>query len=101
MLDKTKPQAVADFGSIVQHLATVKACAARKIHVMVEKPLALNYKIAREMQDLAQAAGITVITNYETSWYPSIYKLMELMKDPAFGKIRRIIVNDGHEGPAN
>lgn len=100
MLDKTKPQAVADFGSIAAHLPTVKACAARKIHVMVEKPLALNYKIAQEIQDLAQAAGIAVITNYETSWYPSIYKLMELTRDPNFGKIRRIIVNDGHEGPA-
>lgn len=100
MLDEVKPQAVADFGSIAQHFETVKACAARNIHVMVEKPLALNYKIAKEMQNLAQAAGIQVITNYETSWYPSIYKLRELTQDPAFGKIRRIIVNDGHEGPA-
>lgn len=100
MLNDTKPQAVADFGSIASHLATVKACAARKIHVMVEKSLALNYKIAQEMQQLAQTAGISVITNYETSWYPSIYKLMELTRNPDFGKIRRIIVNDGHEGPA-
>lgn len=100
MLDDTKPQAVADFGSIAAHEATVKACAARKIHVMVEKPLALNHKMAQEMQRLAQAAGIHVITNYETSWYPSLYKLMELTQDASFGKIRRIIVNDGHEGPA-
>ncbi len=100
MLDATQPQAVADFGSIAQHLQTVEACATRKIHVMVEKPLALDHKTAQKMQELAQQAGVQVITNYETSWYPSIYKLRELTQDPQFGKIRRIIVNDGHEGPA-
>ncbi|MFN7116281.1 MAG: Gfo/Idh/MocA family protein, partial [Saprospiraceae bacterium] len=100
MLDATRPQAVADFGSIAQHFATVEACAARKIHVMVEKPLALDHKTAKKMQALARQSDIQIITNYETSWYPSIYKLLELTQDPRFGKIRRIIVNDGHEGPA-
>src|SRR5688572_11875191 len=41
MLDKTKPEAVTAFNSIYEHLEVVKACAPRKIHVMVEKPLAI------------------------------------------------------------
>lgn len=39
MLEKSKPEAVTAFNSIYEHLDVVKACAPRKIHVMVEKPL--------------------------------------------------------------
>src|SRR5665647_2145237 len=42
MLDAVKPEAVAAFGSIYEHMMVVEACAPRKIHVMVEKPLATN-----------------------------------------------------------
>ena len=37
MLDAVKPEAVAAFGSIYDHLAVVEKCAPRGIHVMVEK----------------------------------------------------------------
>ena len=46
MLDETKPEAVAAYGSIYDHMAVVEACAPRGIHVMVEKPLATTYKDA-------------------------------------------------------
>ncbi len=49
MLDKVKPEAVVAFGSIYDHLAVVEACAPRGIHVMVEKPLAVNMEHARRM----------------------------------------------------
>jgi predicted dehydrogenase len=49
MLDKSKPEAVCAFNSIYEHLEVVKACAPRKIHVMVEKPLAVNVDHAKQM----------------------------------------------------
>ena len=69
MLAKTKPQAVTAFGSIYEHLAVVQACAPKGIHVMVEKPLAVNMDHARQMQALAQQHHIHLLTNYETTWY--------------------------------
>ena len=71
MLDQTRPEGVVTFTSIFEHLEVVEACAPRGIHVMVEKPLAVNTDHADAMAALAEKFGIMVLTNYETSWYPS------------------------------
>ncbi len=100
MLDKVKPEAVVAFGSIYEHLAVVEACAPRGIHVMVEKPLATSMEYAGKMQDLAAKYHINLLTDYETSWYPSTAKSWQLVNDSNFvGRIRRVVINDGHKGP--
>lgn len=100
MLEKTKPEAVVAFGSIHAHLAAVEACAPRGIHVMVEKPLAVSNEHAEKMQALAKKHKIHLLTNYETSWYPSTEKTYQLIYDSNYiGKIRKMVVNDGHNGP--
>lgn len=100
MLDKTKPEAVTAFGSIYDHLEVVKECAPRKIHVMVEKPLAVSLDHARQMEALAQKHHIHLITNYETTWYGSNHQAYAMLHDKnLFGDIRKIVVHDGHQGP--
>ncbi|MBE0698182.1 MAG: Gfo/Idh/MocA family oxidoreductase, partial [Anaerolineaceae bacterium] len=73
MLDKVKPEAVCAFTPIFDHLRVVEACAPRKIHVMVEKPLAVSLEHGARMAKLARENGIHLITNYETTWYASTY----------------------------
>lgn len=99
MLTRTKPEAVSAFGSTYDHLAVVEACAPRRIHVMVEKPLAVSIDHARQIKVLAVRHEIHVITNYETTWYGSNYKIDELMSDGSLGPLRKIVIHDGHEGP--
>lgn len=100
MLEKTKPEAVTDFGKIIDHLRTVQVCAPRGIHVMVEKPLAVSLDHARQMEALAKKHNIHLLTNYETTWYGSNHKAYALMHtDKAIGDIRKIVVHDGHPGP--
>lgn len=100
MLEAVKPEAVVAFGSIYEHLAVVEACAPRKIHVMVEKPLAVNMEHAEKMETLARQNGIHLLTNYETSWYPSTEKSYRLVKDSnSVGKLRKAVFHHGHEGP--
>lgn len=99
MLDKTKPEGVLTFTSIFEHLEVVKACAPRGIHVLVEKPLAVSTKHAREMAKIAKQYNILLLTNYETSWYPSNHKSYEMISNNEIGDVRRIIVYDGHKGP--
>ncbi|QKG54529.1 Gfo/Idh/MocA family protein [Hymenobacter sp. BRD67] len=100
MIAKTKPQAVTAFGSIYEHLAVVKACAPRGIHVMVEKPLAVSLDHARQMQALAQQYHIHLLTNYETTWYGSNRRAYQLVdQDKAIGDIRKMVAHDGHQGP--
>jgi predicted dehydrogenase len=100
MIEKTHPQGVVAFNSIFDHLHTVEICAPRGIHVMVEKPLAVNPKHAKRMYELAKKNCIQVLTNYETSWYPAHYRAFELaVGQDAIGHINKVLINDGHKGP--
>lgn len=100
MLDKAKPMAVTAFGNTFDHLRVVQACAPRKIHVMVEKPLAVSLDHAKQIEALAKKYSILVLTNYETTWYGSNQKIEELFRaQKPLGKVRKVVVHDGHEGP--
>ena len=100
MLDERKPDGVSSFGTTLQHLSVVEACAPKHIPVMVEKPLATTVADAEKMLALAKKYQTMVLTNFETSWYPTTDKSFGLTRDTAFmGKIRKVVVHDGHEGP--
>src|SRR4051794_24994825 len=90
MLDRAKPQAVVAFTSTAGHLAVVEACAGRKIPVMMEKPLAVSVEQARAIERAASDAGIPVLVNYETTWYPSNHAAYALAREEkALGEIRK------------
>ena len=99
MINATQPEAVTAFGTIYEHLKVVETCAPKGIHVMVEKPLAVSLEHAKKMEALAKKHNIHLLTNYETTWYPSNHKAYELVKKDSIGAIRKIIVRDGHKGP--
>ena len=100
MLDGVKPEAVASFTSTFDHAMVVEACAKRHIHVMMEKPLAVNMDDARAIRRAARDGGIHVIVNYETTWYPSHGAMWRLLKEQqAAGDIRKMVAMDGHQGP--
>ncbi len=100
MIEATKPEAVAAFTSTKGHREVVEICAPRGIHVMVEKPLAVNYDDARVMAKLARKHGIHLLTNYETTWYSTTQEILKMEAKEALGPTRKIVVHDGHRGPA-
>ncbi len=100
MLDKTRPQAVAAFGTTADHPVVVEAAARRGIHVMMEKPLAVSNADAERIRQAAVKGKVHVIVNYETTWYPSHAAVWKVMKErKAGGEIRKMVAMDGHEGP--
>ena len=100
LIEAKNPMAVTAFGTIYDHLEIVQACAPKGIHVMVEKPLAVNLEHAIKMKELALKHGIHLLTNYETTWYPTNHKAYELIQqDTIIGDLRKIVVRDGHRGP--
>ena len=100
VLDQKKPEAVLAFGSIKEHLMAVKAAAPRGIHIMVEKPLAASLSDALEMQAIAKKNHVMLLTNFETSWYPSTYETFKMIKDSNYvGQIRKVVFHHGHQGP--
>jgi predicted dehydrogenase len=100
LIGAKKPEAVTAFGSIYEHLKVVETCAPLGIHVMVEKPLAVSLEHAQKMEKLANKHNIHLLTNYETTWYPTNHKAYDLIKqDSVIGALRKVVVRDGHRGP--
>ncbi len=99
MIDKTHPVAVTGFDSIAQHIDIVRAAAPRHVHVMVEKPLAFSLKDAEEMEGLAKKYHIQLLTNYETTWYPTLETSKAMVDGGDIGPVRKMVFHDGHQGP--
>jgi len=100
MIAKVKPEAVSVFSAISDHITAVRICAPLKIHVMVEKPLAINYQEALEMKKLSEKWGIEIITNYETTWYPVTKDAYtKIVQDKLIGEPVKFVFHDGHKGP--
>ncbi|MBA2499753.1 MAG: Gfo/Idh/MocA family oxidoreductase [Chitinophagaceae bacterium] len=101
LIKAKKFEAVTAFGSIYEHLEVVETFAPLGIHVMVEKPLAVSYDHAKKMESLALKYKIHLLTNYETTWYPSVHKAYEMLKKDSIGVLTQLVIRDGHRGPKN
>ncbi len=101
MLDQQKPDIVWSFVENNRHLEIAKACAARKIHVMFEKPLASSAREADEIRQLAHKSGIQVLTNYQMAWWPANYAAKLQADAGAVGKVWRLRGIVGHGGPSS
>lgn len=100
LLAAQRPHAVLAFTSTFDHAAVVSACAARGVHVMMEKPLAVSLAHGRSIAEAARRGKIQVLVNYETTWYPSNHAVWRVAKqERALGELRKLVVHDGHRGP--
>jgi len=100
LLAKTKVQAVAAFTSTAGHRGVVEECAPLGIDVMMEKPMATDLDDARAIAAEAAKGGIQVVVNFETTWYPSNRLAFQMVNGAhAIGEIRKILVQDGNQGP--
>jgi predicted dehydrogenase len=97
----TSVQAVATFTSAFDHRRVVEMCAPLGIDVMMEKPFAVSLGDARAMAAAARKGNIQVVVNYETTWYRSnAVAYAYVHGSEGIGAIRKIVVRDGHKGPA-
>jgi predicted dehydrogenase len=99
MLERTHPQAVLVYTNTYDHRRVVEICASHGIHVMMEKPLAVNMDDALAIEKAAHDGKIKVLVNYETTWYPSNRAAYDLIHQKALGDVRKVVVHDGHSGP--
>lgn len=99
MIGKTHPQAVLVYTNTFDHRRVVETCARLGVNVMMEKPLAVSYEDALAIEKAALAGKIHVLVNYETSWYRSNHAAYDLIHEDAIGRVRKVVVHDGHKGP--
>jgi predicted dehydrogenase len=51
------------------------------------------------MKALADRNRIVLMVNYETTWYPTLYQAVEVVRADGIGPLRKVVVRDGHKGP--
>jgi len=99
MLKGKKPDAVLGYNAVANHVDIVEVCAPLGIPVMVEKPLAATLVQAKRIEELANRYHIKVLTNFETTWYPSYQDVYTSVNNDSIGTIKKMVVHDGHQGP--
>ena len=98
---KQKIDAVALFTSTFDHRRWVETCAPLGLPVMMEKPMAVSRADAQAMAAAAQKGGIPLVVNFETTWYASNHAAYDLVRrQDALGDLRKLVIRDGHSGPA-
>jgi predicted dehydrogenase len=101
LIREARPEAVLAFGTIYEHLEVVETFAPLGIHVMVEKPLAVSLDHAKKMEALAARHGIHLLTNYETTWYPTVHAARDGLRENRIGRLTQMVMRYGHKGPVN
>lgn len=100
MVAARHPKALLVYTSVGQHRRVIEQAAQHGLSVMVEKPLTLSLADALAIRRVARQHHIQVLVNYETTWYASNRAVYDLINDGKLGDIRKVVVHDGHEGPA-
>jgi glucose-fructose oxidoreductase len=94
------PQALLVYTPIGEHRSVIEEAAAKGLDVMVEKPLTLSLDDALAIRKAAREHHIQVLVNYETTWYASNRAVYEMVQQDKLGDLRKVVVHDGHQGPA-
>ena len=99
MLAQQHPDAVLVYTSIKDHRKVIEMAAAHGVSSMVEKPLSTTMEDAFAIRRAAREHHVQVLVNYETTWYASNGEALQEAADGKLGKVRKVVVHDGHEGP--
>ena len=68
------------------------ACILLKkgIHVIGEKPMAMNVEGAKKMYECAKASGARILTNWPIAWFPSFRCAKDLLDAGRIGTLMRV-----------
>lgn len=100
LIEAKHPQAVLVYTSIADHRKVIATAARYGVSVMVEKPLTISLGDALAIREAAREHHIQVLVNYETTWYASNKAAYDAVASGELGPIRKVVVHDGHQGPA-
>ncbi len=99
MIEVRRPQAVLVYTSVGEHRHAIEIAAQYGVSVMVEKPLTISLDDALAIRRTARRYHIHVLVNYETTWYASNRAVYDELQSGSLGALRRVVVEDGHQGP--
>ncbi len=72
------------------HFDLAKQCLAAGLHVLAEKPLALDPEQARELGRLAAARGLQVGVNHNLTFHPGVQRLKRELRSGRLGRLEHL-----------
>ncbi len=87
MLENRSIEAVLIATPVSTHHPLAKACLGAGRHVFVEKPLAASSAEARELIQIAQASGLTLMVGHTFEYSPPVMKVKEIIEAGALGRV--------------
>ena len=72
------------------HTAIVLKAAAKRVHILVEKPLATTLEECRLMVDAAEKAGVFLMVDWHNRWNPPYYFAWKTIRGGELGDVRYI-----------
>ena len=87
MLDKHRPDLVHITTPPSSHFAIAQDCLTRKLNVLCEKPITVNYEQFKSLRRLAEQNNCILIENQNLRFHSSVRRLQDLLKAGSFGEI--------------
>lgn len=76
-------------------------CAEAKKHLLIEKPISMNYSEAEAMIQAARENDVFLMEAFMYRCHPQIQKMVELIQDGAIGNVQVIRATFGYRGKFN
>lgn len=99
MLDSEELDAVYIFADNAAGPELTEMATSRRLHALVEKPMAADLAGADRMLADAQAANTRLLVNWPFAWWPQMQHALTMAADGAIGKIWQVRYRAAHEGP--
>lgn len=87
LLDRAKPDGAVVATPNQLHVANALACIARKIPVIVEKPISDTVASAMQLVETAEKAGVAILTGHHRRHNPIMRRAIEIIKNGGVGKV--------------
>ena len=87
MIEKEKPELVAIATESGEHARIALDCIRHGINVIIEKPIALSMKDAKDIIEEAKKYNVKVCANHQNRFNKAIQKMHSAIEENKFGKI--------------
>lgn len=74
------------------HFAPAMLALDHGFHVVIDKPISLTLAEAKKLEAKVKETGLSLCLTYTYSGYPMVKQARQMVKEGAFGKIRKVMV---------
>ena len=99
MLSREELDGVLVFASNHLHAELVEACAAKGLHMMVEKPMARTVAECDRMIRAANENNVRLMVNFPIMWNADLRNIVDIIRAGKIGRLWMVKYRDGHKGP--